>query len=115
MPKPLVIYDGDCNFCKRWIHRWHAHVGSAVDFEPYQTAAQRFPSVPRHRFEKAMHFVDCDGSMVAGAEAAFRLFDKGRKRSRLYWMYRNVPGFKPLAEAMYGLIARHRVFFSRFF
>ena len=21
-PKPLLIFDGDCHFCRRWIERW---------------------------------------------------------------------------------------------
>ena len=26
-PKPLMVYDGDCNFCTLWIRRWQQLTG----------------------------------------------------------------------------------------
>ncbi len=113
MAKPLIIFDGDCGFCRRWIRRWQERVRGAVDFEPYQTAATRYPQVPVERFEHWMHFVDENGRFFSGAEAAFRLFERMPRAGRLLEAYRHVPGFKFLAEGAYNLVARHRRFFSR--
>ena len=115
MAKPLLLYDGGCNFCKRWILRWQARLADAADFEPYQTAAARFPDIPLEYFENAMQLVEADGRRVGGAAAAFKLFDLGGHRSKLWWCYRRLPGFAPVSEAVYRFVARHRTFFSRFF
>ena len=31
--KPLVVFDGDCHFCRRWIERWREMTGGAVEYE----------------------------------------------------------------------------------
>ena len=48
-----MIYDGDCNFCSLWIHRWQLTTGDRLDFLPFQDpgVAARFPEVPRGQFE----------------------------------------------------------------
>ncbi|WP_394826955.1 lipase maturation factor family protein [Pendulispora albinea] len=38
--RPLVVYDGDCGFCKRWIARFRLRTGTAVDYLPYQEVAR---------------------------------------------------------------------------
>ena len=35
-PKPLIIWDGDCHFCRRWIERWSEITGDAVDYATSQ-------------------------------------------------------------------------------
>ena len=44
--KPLLVYDGDCGFCKLWIRRWQRTTGARVDYLPFQDAgiAGRFGS-----------------------------------------------------------------------
>src|SRR5690348_8984243 len=37
--KPLMVYDGDCSFCLRWIQRWQRRTGDCIDYLPYQNAA----------------------------------------------------------------------------
>ena len=113
--KPLLIYDGDCRFCRRWIERWKKKLADCVEFEPYQTAAARFPDVPGRHFRESVQFVDETGRRYAGAEAAYRLFDRAPGGSRLFWFYRHLPGFRALSEWGYRLVAGNRSFFSRFF
>src|SRR3954462_10744316 len=69
---PLLIYDGDCHFCRRWIERWRELTRGTVEYEPFQELADRFPEIPRQNFEQAVHFIDTDGSVYRGAEAVFR-------------------------------------------
>ena len=40
-PKPLMVFDGDCNFCTLWIRRWQQMTGDAVDYLPSQDAGDR--------------------------------------------------------------------------
>ena len=39
--RPLLIYDGDCGFCKYLVRYWQKLTGDRVAYAPYQeTAAQ---------------------------------------------------------------------------
>ena len=69
-----MIYDGDCNFCTLWVHRWQYATGDHLDYLPFQdpSVAARFPEVPRGQFETAVQLVEADGSVYGGAEAVFR-------------------------------------------
>src|SRR4051812_31373935 len=72
--KPLMIYDGECNFCTRWIRRWRRKTGEHIDYAPFQTPnlAGRFPEIPPDAFATAVQLVVPDGSVFRAAEAVFR-------------------------------------------
>ncbi|MCI0612886.1 DUF393 domain-containing protein, partial [bacterium] len=69
--KPILIYDGDCGFCKLWIARWKQITADKVDYAPYQEAASQFPQIPEDDFRKSVQFIDADGKISKGAEAVF--------------------------------------------
>ena len=73
--KPVMIFDGDCNFCRRWISRWQQSTGDRVEYIPFQdpSVAQRFPELPRERCEQAVQLIDTDGRIYSAAEAVFRV------------------------------------------
>src|SRR5437868_3895468 len=110
--KPLLIFDGDCHFCRRWIERWRELTRGAIEYAPFQEVADRFPEIPREHFEQAVHFVGTDGSVYRGAEAVFRSLGNRAKISN--WCYEHVPGFAPVTETAYAFIARRRRFASFF-
>jgi predicted DCC family thiol-disulfide oxidoreductase YuxK len=113
-PKPLMIYDGYCNFCKYWIGRWQRLTGDAVDYLPSQNPqiAKRFPEIPREEFQKSVQLVEPDGNVFSGAHAVFLSLAKNPKwRWPLRW-YKNSHAFANLAEWVYRFVARHREFFS---
>ena len=107
MRKPLLIYDGDCAFCKRWVTRWRRLTGEHVDYAPFQEVASQFPHVPPQHFEKAVHLIEPDGSVTSGAEAVFRTLAYGGKTVPL-WFYRHLPGFHGVSERVYRWVAEHR-------
>ncbi len=111
--KPLLIYDGQCGFCKRWVTRWQRQTRDLLDYEPYQTAKERFTEIPEVRFRKAVHFITTDGSVYDGAEAVFRSLAYPKSSSLLLWMSLHVPLFAWLAEHFYGFVARNRQLFSQ--
>jgi lipase maturation factor 1 len=116
--KPLVIFDGDCLFCRRWIERWRELTQGAVEYEPFQEAAERFPEIPRENFEQSLHFIEKDGTVRHGADAVFRSLGSVRVGRGLIWCFDHVPGFAPITEAAYRVVARHRMlasFFTRLF
>lgn len=107
-PKPLVVYDGDCGFCKLWIARWQEITDGRVDYAPLQEAAARFPEVPRAAFEHAVKLIEPDGQVRSGAEAVLRSLGAGRPFALGRWSYEHIPGFGPLAEVAYAFVASHR-------
>lgn len=112
--KPLVIYDGDCNFCRVWVRRWQHSTGERVEYRPFQDAsiAVRFPELANARFETAVHLVETDGAVYGGAEAAFRALGHAPHEPFLLELYLRYPLFGRLAERAYAVIARHRGLFS---
>jgi predicted DCC family thiol-disulfide oxidoreductase YuxK len=111
-PKPLIIWDGECHFCRRWIERWREITGGAVDYATSQESAERFPEIPREQFERSVIFIETDGSVFSGAEAVFRSLRCQSSKRWLAWSYEHVPGFAPASESLYKVIACNRGFAS---
>ena len=113
-PKPLMVYDGDCNFCTRWILRWRQITGEAVDYLPSQDprVADQFPDIPRKHFEEAVQLIETDGAVYSGAEAVFRCLAKNPKRQWGLRAYQRSPAFARFTGWAYRLVADHRMFFS---
>ena len=114
--RPLLIFDGNCHFCRRWVERWREMTDGAIDYAPFQEVAARFPEIPRDAFEKALHFVEPDGRVSRAAEAVFRSLGQTRGGRWLWWSYERLPGFAPITEMAYRVVARNRrlaSFFTR--
>src|SRR5437867_417758 len=107
-PKPLMIWDGECHFCKMWIERWRQITGGKVDYATYQQAAHLFPEIPVDQFKHAMAFIEPDGKTFFAAEAVYRSLQYRSSRKWLEWSYDHVPGFAEISETAYKFIARHR-------
>lgn len=101
--KPVLIYDGDCSFCRVWIDYFRKKTGDRVEYAPSQEAADRFPQIPREAFAESVQLVHPDGSVTSGARAVFETLDAERA-------YRSIAG---PSEAAYRFIARRRNFFYR--
>ena len=110
--RPLMIFDGDCHFCRKWIERWRVMTAGRVDYAPYQEVAEKFPEISREEFDRAVQFVETNGDVVSGAEAVFRSLRYARGRRWLTWCYDRLPGFAAATECGYGLVARNRKFSS---
>jgi predicted DCC family thiol-disulfide oxidoreductase YuxK len=113
-PKPLMVFDGDCNFCSLWIRRWQRMTGDAVDYLPAQDRriAEQFPEILRKQFDAAVQLIETDGVVYSGAEAVFRALAKNPKRQWPLRWYKKSRTFARLTETVYGFVARHREFFS---
>lgn len=111
--KPVLIFDGDCGFCRFWIARWRHLTGDAVDYEPSQGAdiQERYPEIPRERFAKSVQLVEPDGRVTEGAEAVCRVLAAARRPAAL-WSYQHIPGVACLGDRAYRLVAGHRSFWG---
>jgi lipase maturation factor 1 len=113
-PNPLMIWDGECHFCKRWIERWREITAGKVDYATYQEAAARFPEIPVEQFQRAVAFIEPNGEAFFAAEAVYRSLGYRSSRKCLVWSYDHVPGFAAISETAYKFIARHRSLGSTF-
>jgi lipase maturation factor 1 len=107
-PKPLMIWDGECHFCKKWIERWRQITGGKVDYATYQEAAHQFPEIPVEQFKRAVALIEPDGEPFFAAQAVYRSLRYRPSRKWLAWSYDHIPGFAAISETAYKLIARHR-------
>ena len=107
-PKALLIWDGECLFCRRWIERWQEITGDEVDYVASQNAGHGFPEITPDQFERSLIFVESDGTVFCGAEAVFRSLRYRVSRKCLSWSYENVPGFAAVSESFYNIIASNR-------
>jgi predicted DCC family thiol-disulfide oxidoreductase YuxK len=107
---PLLIYDGDCTFCRFWVERWKERTGEALLYAPYQDVAELFPEIPLSQFRAAAQFRDGNGRFSSGAEAVFRTLACAPGKSRRWplWAHERVPLFGLISEAVYRWVARHR-------
>jgi len=112
--RPLLVFDGDCGFCRYWIARWRRHTGDQVDYQPFQDPqiAARFPEIPHQHLSRSVQLIEPDGRVREGALAVLRALAHAGRGGPL-WCYERLPGFAVLAEATYRIIADHRSFASR--
>jgi len=92
--KPLMVWDGDCSFCRRWITRWKHLTGGAIEYQPSQIVGEKFPQIPKAEFGKSVFLVEPDGKITRAAEAVFRSLSHAGFYRWLLWQYQNIP---PLA------------------
>jgi len=111
-PRPLMIWDAACHFCRLWIERWRVLTAGEVDYEPYQKAAVRFREIPREQFERSAVYIQSDGEVFFAAAAVYRSLRSRPSRKWLAWSYDRVPGFAAISEIAYQVIARNRRFCS---
>jgi predicted DCC family thiol-disulfide oxidoreductase YuxK len=107
-PKPLLIWDGECHFCRRWIERWGEITAGEVDYAPSQEIGQKFSEIPREEFGRSVVLIEPDGQTFVGAEAVYRSL---KCRSSKNWMalgYYNSRAFAAISEAGYRFVSRHR-------
>jgi predicted DCC family thiol-disulfide oxidoreductase YuxK len=109
--RPILLFDGDCGFCRRWARRWQRLTGDAVEYAPFQEAGTPL-GLREEDLREAIHLVEPDGTVHRGAAAAYRAFVAGG-RSWPWRAYEGLPGFAPVSEAVYRFVARHREGLSR--
>ena len=114
MPKPLLIYDGDCNFCRRWIAHWKGITGDRVEYRPSQECAAEYPDISEEQFATGVQWVGGDGRRESGAPAVLSALATAKLFERILLMlYRSLPPFAWAADRGYRVVARNRMFFSR--
>jgi predicted DCC family thiol-disulfide oxidoreductase YuxK len=113
--RPLLVFDGNCNFCTLWVRRWQQMTGNSVDYRPAQDPriAGQFPEIPSRQYDTAVVLIETDGLVYSGAEAVFRTWAHNPNRQWPLRGYEKSPPLASLAEWAYRLVAENRPLFSR--
>ena len=114
MPRPVIIYDGECRFCQ-WSLRRIRKLDRRERFEcvPRQREGvdERFPILARSDFDTGLRLID-GGAVYVGADAIYQIYRRLPPYQLVAWLYR-VPLITQLVRLGYAFIARHRFRFGR--
>lgn len=122
LPKPqdhpqadIVIFDGNCQFCRRQVERlkWldgRDRLAFISLHDPM--VAEKFPDLSHDQLMKEMYVIDRHGKRYAGA-SSIRYFS--RRLPLLWWLAPliHVPGTLPIWKWLYQQVAQRRYMFNR--
>ncbi|MGB7395873.1 MAG: DCC1-like thiol-disulfide oxidoreductase family protein [Pricia sp.] len=109
--KPVLIWDGECGFCKYWITYLKQRTKDNIVFETYQEAASRFPDIPLKEFKKASRLIELDGHVYGGPDSLYRgLKHSDEKTFPWHRWYQEYFWFTRLNDWSYNYIAKNRPF-----
>lgn len=108
--RPLVLFDGDCGFCRRWVERWRGRTQGRVLYRPASPGVRWLLGIRKRDTRRAMQLLEPSGRVYSGADAVFRALGHSPHRGTR-WAARlgRLPGMLQAARLVYGVIARHRV------
>ena len=110
----VVLYDGQCGFCSRWVKFWAGTLGrrgfeiASLD-EPW--VAQRL-KMPREELLTDIRLLTADNGLISGADVYLYV------TRRIWWAWPfyaifRLPGFNRLIHEGYRCFARNRHHISR--
>src|SRR5271156_6920624 len=105
--RPLLIYDGDCGFCKYWVRYWQGLTGPSVTYAPYQEVGEQYPEIPVAAFQRAVQYVAPDGKIASGAEAVVLSLSHAGGKGFWLTLYRRGSAFPVIAQEPAGFFASH--------
>lgn len=107
--KPLMVWDGECGFCKYWITHWQSKTANKVEYITFQEIASYFEDIPLKEFKKASRLIEPNGKVYSGPDSIFRVFTYFDKRKPIFhnW-YSKDNWFTFLSDQTYNWIAKHR-------
>jgi predicted DCC family thiol-disulfide oxidoreductase YuxK len=112
LTRPVVLYDGECAFCRRWIdrlRRWDraGRIDALPSAERHELTAM--PPIDDTALDRAMHLVTPGGRVYAGGRAVAEVARYLPMGAVLHPLLR-LPGISHLLDAGYRFVAarRHR-------
>ena len=103
-----MVFDGNCGFCKYWVIRWKKISGLGVDYKPYQEVAEYFKDISEHHFKQAVRYIDTEGVVFNGPDAAYITYFNKNKLKFLHQWYNDKPWFRKFSDNAYQFVADHR-------
>lgn len=109
--RPVLYWDGDCGFCRRWVERWRQTTGDSVDYRTFETASADVITAAGGDPPQRIVLAQPDGTLTAGAAAALGALAGNSRTARwLLLAFNNFPLFGRTAEGVYRRVAAHRNF-----
>jgi len=107
--RPLLIFDGDCGFCRGSVRRLRRWVGDEFDAVPYQRSDRvgSRPELTRAACREEVKLLLEDGRVVGGAGAFFTLLGRRPVLRPVAWLF-GLPLLSGASELVYRWIARRR-------
>ena len=115
--KLLVVYDGDCSFCRGQVARiQRMDPGDQFEYRPRQEAGlqQEYPQLAQHASQDGLRVILPDGRVQIGADAVYqinRLLPYFRHVAFVY----HIPGLHALFKFVYSMVSRNRQRISRIY
>ena len=109
MVRGVVLYDGQCGFCSRWVKFWAGTLGrhgfeiASLD-EPW--VAEKL-TMPHEELLTDIRLLTADGELISGADVYLHV------TRRIWWAWPfyaifSLPGFNRLIHVGYRWFARNR-------
>lgn len=112
LQKPIMVWDGECSFCKYWITRWKSKTLYNIDYKQFQEVASQFKDIPLKEFKKASRLIETDGSIYSGPDSAYKSFTHFKTPdSQWHYWYLEYRWFTIISDHSYNIIAKNRNFF----
>jgi predicted DCC family thiol-disulfide oxidoreductase YuxK len=105
----VIIYDGTCSFCIRWVNRIiRLDTHHRFIYIPNHTPdlAGRYPQLANVDLDASMYFIDEKGDLFSGAEAFHEVALRLPAVRPVAWLFK-----LPFAQQAYRWIAAHRLHF----
>ena len=106
--KPMMVYDGKCGFCKYRIIKWQNITGDKIEYQPFQKVADQFKDIDVNYFKSAVRFIEEDGTVTSGPDAAYITYYLYSKPKFLHLWYLNKSWFRKLSDKGYDFVANNR-------
>src|SRR5687768_8312263 len=89
--RPVLIFDGDCGFCRKWIARWRQLTDDRVEYIASQApeTVKRYPDIPQQWYREGVVLMEAGRTPLRCAEAVLRTLQVAPRSSGVgMWMYR---------------------------
>lgn len=106
--RPVLVYDGECGFCRRLVEQAGDRLPADVDYLPLQTAPLTTYGVSLAEARHSVVWVSVEGRLGHGSEAAARLLVASGGAWSLLGRLLLAPPFSFVAAAVYWIVARSR-------
>ena len=108
--KPVIIYDGECNFCLNGIRRiQNKDQAGQFTYTPKQTPDlyAHYPQLEAIESKEGMRFIDANGKIYCGADTIYQIYRRLGRYRYITWLYL-VPVIRTLLKGAYLIIAKNR-------
>ncbi len=115
LTKPVIIYDGACNFCLNGIRRiQNTDQADQFTYTPKQTPDlyAHYPQLEAIEAKEGMRFINSNGKVYCGADTIYQIYRRLGRYRYITWLYL-VPVIRTLLRGAYLIIAKNRSRLSR--